>query len=83
MVVDLENAGPKTQLRCPINDYNEGNLGSGSVSSVSTSVCSGRDNTTFVLQLHLQYSAFQAEIYFIWKERNAILHNNTSRRPVL
>ena len=34
MVVDLENAGPKSQLRCPINDYNEGNLGSGSVSSV-------------------------------------------------
>ena len=34
MVVDMENAGPKPQLRCPVNDYNEGNLGSGSVSSV-------------------------------------------------
>ncbi|KAL0827822.1 hypothetical protein Bca101_051500 [Brassica carinata] len=64
MVVDLENAGPKSQLRCPINDYNEGNLGSRSVPSV----CSGRgDNTTFVLRLHLQYSALQAAIYLSGK----------------
>ncbi|KAF2597528.1 hypothetical protein F2Q68_00011709 [Brassica cretica] len=82
MVVDLENAGPKSQLRCPINDYNEGNLGSRSASSV----CSSRGgNTTFVLRLHLQYSALSTPScnIFIWKERNAILHNHTSRRPVL